>query len=108
VGQFEMAKRRKNTDANNGLKMDGELEDGIREYVELLRQEGVETFASCQGGQGHPYPVPTIRFHGERPEGFRALAVALQAGLPVNELRRVWSIEDLEPVGPHWELTFAR
>jgi len=37
----------------------------------------------------------------------RDLAVALQHALPVTDLRRVWSIEDGEPVGPNWELTFA-
>jgi hypothetical protein len=85
---------------------ESELDPRIAPYVKALRERGIETFESCQGGAGHSFPEPTIRFHGERDEGFRALALALQLALPVSDLRRVWSIEDGEPVGPDWELTF--
>lgn len=83
-----------------------DLDPGIRPYVEALRDAGVETFESCQGGPGHAVPEPMVRFHGERPEGFRALAAAQSAGLPVLELRRLWQLVDGEPCGPYWELTF--
>src|SRR5713226_3259888 len=82
------------------------LDPGIRSIVEILASNGVETFESCQGGTGHSFHEPTIRFHGNHAEGFRALAIALQHGLKVCELRRYYSIEDGEPVGPHWEMTF--
>jgi hypothetical protein len=85
---------------------DPPLDPGIAPAVETLVGAGVETFESCQGGAGHCYPEPTVRFHGELPEGFRALAVALREGLKVSELRRVWPINDGEPTGPWWELTF--
>jgi hypothetical protein len=74
--------------------------------VRALLEEGVETFESCEGGAGHAYPTPTIRFHGERSEGFRALAVAQQARLPVDTLRRVWTFVDGGATGPYWEMTF--
>ena len=83
------------------------LDPEIAAAVEVLRAKGVETFESCQGGPGHAYPEPTVRFHGQRSEGFRALAVAIQFRLPVSELRRVWPILDGEPTGPWWELTFV-
>ncbi len=67
----------------------------------------VETFESCEGGEGHAYPEPTVRFHGERAEGLRALSVALQYGLKVLSLRRVWPINDGEPTGPWWELVLV-
>lgn len=86
---------------------DPPLDPGILDAVRSLRAAGVETFESCQGGSGHAYPVPTVRFHGGKTEGFKALAAALQSGLPVAELRRVWSIQDMEPVGPMWEITFT-
>ena len=54
------------------------FDDGIREAVRILAEAGVETFESCQGGEGHAYTEPTIRFHGERAEGLRALSIALQ------------------------------
>jgi len=57
------------------------LDAGIRVAVRCLRGAGIETFESCEGGDGHAYPEPTVRFHGERGEGFRALGIALAAGL---------------------------
>jgi hypothetical protein len=88
------------------MEYDPPLDPGIRRYVEVLNEAGIETYESCQGGEGHCYPEPAVRFHGDRSEGFRALAVALQHGFPVGDLRRVWRIEDGEPVGPDWEMTF--
>lgn len=82
------------------------LDAGITLYVNTLREYGVETFESCQGGQDHAYAEPTVRFHGHRDEGFRALAAALQRGLPVSDLRRTWPIYDGEPTGPYWEIVF--
>jgi hypothetical protein len=88
------------------LSEDLGLDIGIADAVRVLRDAGVETFESCEGGEGHAYPEPTVRFHGENPEGFRALAAAMGAGLPVAELRRVWVMQDGDPVGPEWELVF--
>jgi hypothetical protein len=85
---------------------DPPLDRGIAPIVEALRAAGIETFESCEGGSGHAYPEPTVRFHGNQAEGFRALAVAMEVGLPVKELRRVWPVNDDEPTGPWWELTF--
>jgi len=82
------------------------VDSGIKNAVLVLRSNGVETFESCEGGPGHAYPEPTVRFHGSRAEGMRALAAAMQAGLKVAELRRVWPVLDDEPTGPWWELTF--
>src|SRR5882724_4370176 len=82
------------------------LDQGIRLMVQVLAQNGVETFESCEGGEGHAFHEPTVRFHGSHAEGFRVLSIALQHGLKVCELRRYYSIEDGEPVGPHWEMTF--
>lgn len=79
---------------------------GIADHVEALRKEGIETFESCQGGAVHAYPEPTIRFHGDRSEGFRALALALQQQLPVTAVRRIWIVIDGDPTGPYWEMVF--
>ena len=88
--------------------LDSPLDPGIRPFVAALRGMGVETFESCEGGDGHAFPEPTVRFHGDQPEGFRALAAAQTLGLPVTELRRSWPIVDEEPTGPWWEMTFSR
>jgi hypothetical protein len=90
----------------NGFPPYKALDKGIREAVRIFVTNGIETFESCEGGAGHAFPEPTIRFFGQHSEGFKALAIALQHGLRVSELRRYYTIEDGEPVGPHWEITF--
>jgi hypothetical protein len=85
-----------------------ELDPGIREAVRHLREAGVQTFESCEGGPGHAFPVPTVRFEGDPSEGFRAFAVVFRKhGLVVRNLRRAWQIENGDLAGPYWELTFA-
>ena len=84
------------------------VDPGIADAVRVLWENGIETFESCEGGPGHSFTEPTVRFHGGKSEGFRALAIASQHGLRVAELRRYWDVIDSEPVGPHWELTFIR
>ena len=79
---------------------DPPLDSGIEKAVEVLRSAGIETFESCQGGDGHAYTEPTIRFHGDRSEGFKGLAVAIQRGFKVVALRRAWPVVDGEPTGP--------
>src|SRR5713101_5459687 len=69
---------------------DPPLDEGIREIVTALITGGVETFESCEGGRGHSFPLPTVRFEGGASEGLRAISVALENGLPVRRLRRVW------------------
>lgn len=83
------------------------LDDGIKSAVRFMRDRGVETFESCQGGSGHAFPVPTVRFHGDKTEGYRVVALLLQHGFEVAELRRVWIVLDAELIGPQWEVTFS-
>lgn len=84
------------------------LDAGIRDYVRVLQDGGVETYESCEGGPGHCFPEPTVRFHGHRAEGLRAFAWADTHGLPVVSLRRFWTVYRGELEGPHWEMTFSR
>lgn len=82
---------------------------GIAKTVELLQRHGIETFESCEGGRGHAYPEPIVCFHGGPDQGWKALHVCLQHGLPVSELRRFWNVlEGHEPTGPHWALVFRQ
>lgn len=86
---------------------DSPLDKGIEPIVLILRKHGIETFESCQGGDGHCFPDPTVRFEGEYNEGFRAYSIALANGLKVDKLRRVYSHQDNELKGPWWEMTFV-
>lgn len=82
------------------------LDRWISYAVKVLHDNGIETYESCEGGKGHSYREPAVRFHGKQAEGFRALGIARIYGLPVRALCRFWSLEDGEPNGPYWELTF--
>jgi hypothetical protein len=88
------------------LRLPDDLDPGIRSYVETLMKEGVETFESCEGGPGHSFPEPTIRFHGNTYEGYRAFTAAMNWGLPVLNLRRYYYVEDGQLIVPSWEITF--
>jgi hypothetical protein len=90
------------------LCFDPPLDKGIRDIVITLVSNGVETFESCEGGPGHAFPVPTVRFEGQTSEGLRALSVALENGLRVSNLRRTWGVIDGLIHGPWWEMTFIR
>src|SRR5207237_5867026 len=83
------------------------IDRGIAHAVKQLRDAGIETYESCEGGEGHAFTEPTIRFYGDKAEGYRAASIALQLGLPVTALRRFWSVIDGELTGPHWEMTFS-
>jgi hypothetical protein len=86
------------------------LDTGIAPAVRALRRAGVPTYESCEGGPGHAFLEPTVRFRGNMAEGFAALATAINAepsiGLGVYQLRRVWRLDDGEPTGPWWDLVF--
>jgi hypothetical protein len=85
----------------------GSLDVGIRRAVECLQASGIETVESCEGGDGHAYTEPTVRFRGTPEAGWRAMGVCLAAGLPILCLRRVWYVLDTnEPTGPDWEVVF--
>jgi hypothetical protein len=85
----------------------GKIDRGIEKAVRLLQNHDIETYESCEGGPGHSYPEPTVRFHGVPEAGWRALSACLAHGLPVASLKRVWDVLDQnEPSGPYWEITF--
>lgn len=88
-------------------KFDPPLDPGIERAVLVLRGAGLDTFESCEGGPGHAYPEPTVRFRGSAEDGLRAFAAAASSGLPVAEIRQTWPVIDGEPTGPWWELTFV-
>lgn len=92
--------------ATNAGPTPATIDPGILKAVEILQGAGIETFESCEGGSGHAFPEPTVRFYGTPAAGPRALAACMDHGLPIMALRRVWYIENNEPTGPNWELTF--
>jgi hypothetical protein len=87
----------------------GQIDPGVRQAVKRLREHGIETVESCEGGPGHAYPEPTVAFYGTSEAGWRAVSVCIAFGFPILSLRRVWDfIEPDQPTGPHWEITFSK
>lgn len=81
------------------------LDPGITPVVELLRQAGVNTFSSCQGGEGHAFPVPTIRISPLDPRNMqgeikRIAQILSSAGHSGYYLKQVEAYQ-AEPV-PWW------
>lgn len=85
---------------------DAPLDVAIARTVWILRSAGVETYESCEGGAGHCYEYPTVRFHGAQGAGWHALSVCKDYGLLVRSLSRVWDVDEGEPSGPYWQLVF--
>jgi hypothetical protein len=84
-----------------------DLDAGIRRAVAVLIDAGIETFESCEGGPGHSYPKPAVRFHGGPGVGWHALGVCLALNLRPTDLRRIWYVLDRnDPHGPYWEIVF--
>lgn len=70
------------------------LDEGIKPIVLLLQSHDVETFESCQGGIGHCFPEPTVRFYGDKYEGLRVAHLCLKNDLPIQQIRRSFDICD--------------
>lgn len=85
---------------------------GIVRAVKVLRDAGVETFESCEGGEGHTYPEPTVRFHGPPGCGWKAVGELMVYEFPVRRLSHTWRFAKNRvgegPDGPYWEVTFYR
>ena len=88
--------------------LDLPLDEGIKRYVRVLREAGIETFESCQGGPGHPCPEPFICLSNEPSAGFEAFTAAMRAGLPVRELKLSYDVQMGMLHGPHWQLVFEK
>lgn len=95
-------------DCEDMKKQDFMLDAGIQGAVVLLCKAGIETVQSCEGGEGHSYPEPTVDFVGGKGTGMYALSVCIDHNLPVKELSRVWQMDDNnEIVEVLWRIVFV-
>jgi hypothetical protein len=83
------------------------LDAGIRFAVRVLHAAGIQTGQSCEGGEGHAYPEPTIDLDRDGTNaGFAAWAALREYGLPVATIGRTWQDQSGELVGPFWRIVF--
>lgn len=62
----------------------------ILPIVEILNIHGFKTFESCQGGEGHAFFEPTVRFEGDEFSLIRACEICSLYGFIVSEGRRIY------------------
>jgi hypothetical protein len=80
----------------------------LNQVTDILNQSGFKDVEFFWLTGKEKYPESSVHFQGNRSEGFRALVVLMQSGIAVGQLSRVWPVEDGEPMGPHWLITFPR
>lgn len=89
------------------------LDPIIKDAVILLNKYGYKTFESCQGGDGHCYPEPTVRFFGDEFDLIRAYELCSIHGLNVFNAKRVYrktdvysEVTDGISIGDNWDKPF--
>lgn len=80
------------------------LDVGIIRIVRILKEEGIETQQSCEGGEGHSYDWPSVDVSGQP---WRALDLCNTYGLPVHQISELHRIEQGNPVEHFWRLEFS-
>ncbi len=84
---------------NELTKIDGVLDKGIESVVNLLRENGIDTFASCEGGPDHDFDSPTVRIQpgnvfGMYAELTRIASILNDAGYAGYYLKTVFSYQN--------------
>ena len=92
-------------DAASERAMLKRLDPKFRRIVQILRENGIETFESCQGGKGHHFPEPTVKFLGDYDAAYKAVSICINYRIPISCLRRYWDIIKNVLEGPAWEIT---
>jgi hypothetical protein len=77
------------------MLFDPPIDKKILPAVEVLNKHGFKTFESCEGGEGHSYAEPTVRFFGSEFDLIRAFEICEVYKLAVLEAKRVYRREDI-------------
>jgi len=80
------------------------LDPGIAPVVRHMREHGLDTFASCQGGPGHASLYPEVLFYGDEHAGLWAVWILEDARLHVSWLSRMWDLDHGSPRRPYWQV----
>lgn len=76
------------------MKFSEYIDPLILPAVEILNKNGFDTFESCQSGEGHCFPEPTVRFWGSEFDLIRAYEICECYGLAVLAAKRVFRKTD--------------
>ena len=97
----------------NIIKDFSQVDEGIKKIVEILNKHGFDTWESCQGGQGHCFELPTVRFWGSEFDLIRAHRICENYSLNINQVSRIYRTvgistgdTDFCPKGTVWDVPF--
>lgn len=90
------------------------IDEKIRIAVEILNKHGFETWESCQGGNGHCFDLPTVRFWGTEFDLIRAYRLCENYDLRVFQASRVYRTTEISTNDSHecpdnkkvWDIPF--
>lgn len=80
------------------------IDPEIAAALHALADYGIDTFSSCQGGEGHTCGMPEILFLGDDHAGLYAVWLLEAAGFRVWELSRHWDLDFGLPRAPFWRV----
>lgn len=86
------------------------IDEGIRFPVRVLHAAGLETCQSCQGGDGHDWPMPGIDLvsGANDSNGFAALAALTDYGIDVLSVSLHWGVSQGKPTDRVWQVLLRR
>jgi hypothetical protein len=89
------------------LEIINKVDEVIKPAVKILLEHGFNTFESCQGGEGHAFTEPTIRFTGTEFDLIIAYELCQHYKLNVDCVRRVYLKnpvynQNLEVITENW------
>jgi hypothetical protein len=71
------------------------VDELILPAVKVLNEHGFKTFESCQGGEGHCFSEPTVRFFGSEWDLIKAFEICQAYNMVAFQARRVYLKEDI-------------
>lgn len=81
-----------------------EVDPEIAAALHALADYEIDTFSSCQGGDGHTCLMPEILFHGDENAGLYAVWLLEAGGFRVWDLSRHWDLDHGLPRVPFWRV----
>jgi hypothetical protein len=81
-----------------------DIDSEIASALHALADFEIDTFSSCQGGEGHASLMPEIFFHGNDDVGLYAVWLLESQGFRVWELSHHWDLEHGLPRRPFWRV----
>lgn len=89
------------------------IDEGIIEAVQVLNKHGFITWESCQGGDGHCFELPTVRFWGNEFDLIRACRICENYDFKLYQANRVYRTAEIAtgdtnicPKGEVWDVPF--